>query len=229
MNNIKPESTEKAEKIFKEACDIENRDAKLGIGLSKEENHLRKLLLTLSPVLGRIPSIAEIIEAFPRFSNDKVYSILDKLDRLDVIHLNKDKIVIDAIYPFSGSETSHLVTLKKEGYKKIYAMCAVDALGIGFMLDCDIAVDSRCFHCGEGIEIDIEGNKIIGLKPKSVVVWVDMDYTCCAATSVCTHTNFFCSEQHLSGWQKKVPGRKGDLLRIEEAFYLGKRFFENRI
>lgn len=97
-------------------------------------------------------------------------AVLNKLDQLDIIHLNNDKTTIAAAYPFSGSETSHTVALKREGYKKIYAMCAIDALGVCFMFDCNVSIDSRCCNCSEKIEIEIEDNEIIFLKPKSTVV-----------------------------------------------------------
>ena len=108
-------------------------------------------------------------------------------------------------------------------------MCAIDALGMSFMFDCDVSIESLCNHCGERIEIEVKDNKIIFLNPKHPVVWCDMEYSCCAATSLCKNTNFFSSEKHYEDWQKGKPIRKGDLLQIQEAFYLGKLFFENRL
>ena len=229
INTIKPESTERAESIFQFSCDIEDMDAKFGKSLSKEENDIRKFILTQSPVLGRIPSIDEIKKEFNQFPNEKVITILNKLDRLDVIHLNSDKKIINAAYPFSGSKTSQMVTLKGEEYKKIYAMCAIDALGVCFMFDCDVTIESKCYHCDERINIDIKDNEIILLKPNNIVVWCDMEYSCCAATSLCKNINFFSSKFHFIEWQKGKPTRKGYLLLIKEAFYLGKLFFENRL
>ncbi|MHA2062147.1 MAG: organomercurial lyase, partial [Candidatus Sifarchaeia archaeon] len=57
----------------------------------------------------------------------------------------------------------------------------------------------------------------------------DMEYLNCAATSLCKNTNFFSSERHFEKWKKGKPLRKGKLLAIQEAFYLGKLFFENRL
>ncbi|NIM90637.1 MAG: hypothetical protein GTO17_06775 [Candidatus Aminicenantes bacterium] len=154
---------------------------------------------------------------------------MNKLDQLDAIHLDNDKATILAAYPFSGSETSHQVSLKGKGYKRVYAMCAIDALGIGFMFDCDVTIDSRCYHCEERIEIEVKDNKIVFLDPSSIVVWCDMEYSSCAATSICGNINFFSSEKHFGEWQEGRPRRKGSLLPIQEAFYLGKLFFKNRL
>ena len=204
-------------------------NGKFGRTLKKEENDIRKFILIQSPVLGRIPSIDEIKIEFNQFPDEKVIAILNKLDEIDVIHLSDDKKVINAAYPFSNSKTSQIVTLRGETYNKIYAMCAIDALGICFMFDCDVTIDSKCYYSGERIKIEIKDNEIILLKPKNIVVWCDMEYSCCAATSLCKNINFFSSKFHFSKWQKEKPVRKGYLLPLQEAFYLGKLFFENRL
>ena len=204
-------------------------NGKFGRTLKKEENDIRKFILIQSPVLGRIPSIDEIKIEFNQFPDEKVIAILNKLDEIDVIHLSDDKKVINAAYPFSNSKTSQIVTLRGEAYNKIYAMCAIDALGICFMFDCDVTIDSKCYYSGERIKIEIKDNEIILLKPKNIVVWCDMEYSCCAATSLCKNINFFSSKFHFSKWQKEKPVRKGYLLPLQEAFYLGKLFFENRL
>jgi hypothetical protein len=226
---IKPESTNRVNDIFQFSCDIEDINAKFGRTLSSDENEIREFILTKSPILGRIPSIYEIKKEFNKFPNEKVVTILNKLDMLDVIHLSDDKKSINAAYPFSGSKTPQTVKFKGEGYKRIYAMCAIDALGVCFMFDCDVTIDSRCYYSGERIRIKIKDNEIILLKPKNIVVWCDMEYSCCAATSLCKNINFFSSKSHFAEWRKEKSNRKGHLLPIKEAFYLGKLFFENRL
>lgn len=229
MLHIKPEPTERAKKIFQEACSIENMEAKFGRTLSKDENSVKRFILTQTPVLGQIPSIDEIRKEFNEFQKEKVDAILSKLDQVDAIHLDNDNATIVAAYPFSGSETSHQVSLKKKGFKRVYAMCAIDVLGVSFMFDCDVSVESSCFYCGDRIEIEVKDNEIVILNPRSTVVWCDMEYSECAATSLCKNINFFSSENHYKKWQRRKPKTKGYLLQIEEAFYLGKLFFENRI
>ena len=227
---IKPEFTERAKKIYQAACQLEDMDGKFGKGLSKEENEIRHFILNQSPFLGRIPSLEAIKERFPLFNNQKIQDILKKLDEIDVIHLEEsEKTKIEAAYPFSGYKTVHLIKFKKIEYKNIYSMCAVDALGISFMLDCDLLINSKCFHCNEDVDIEIEDNEIINLNPKNVVVWFDMEYSCCAATSLCKNINFFSSSHHFQEWQQDKQSRKGALLQIQEAFYLGKLYFEKRL
>lgn len=227
--SIKPEPTDIARNIYQEEEVIENFDAKFGKILSKEENVIRKFILRQSPVLGEIPSLEHIKKEFTQLSDEKVDEILSKLDQFDIIHLNDDKTSIAAAYPFSGSKTSHIVTIKNHRYKKIYSMCAVDALGVCFMFNCDVSIASHCHHCKEEVKIEIMDNKINYFKPKNIVVWYDREYSCCAAISQCKNINFFSSEQHFNDWQKGKPRRKGNLLQLQDAFYFGKKYFENRL
>lgn len=229
MQHIKPQSTEEAKLIFQDACNIENMPAKLGRTLLAEENDIRRFILSQSPVLGRIPNVDEIRRSFAQLPRDSIDAILNTLDQVDAIHLAPDRLTIAAAYPFSGFETAHLVNLKKVGFKEIYAMCAIDALGISFMFGCDTSIDSRCHHCGERIGIEIENNEIVALQPEDITVWCDMEYCDCAATSLCKNINFFSSTDHFAAWQKEKPRRKGELLQIGEALYLGKVFFEKRL
>jgi hypothetical protein len=226
---IVPEASELAMSIFQYSCETENTDAKFGRTLAKEENDIRTFILSQSPILGRIPSVDEIGKAFPRFTNEEVNTILNKLDQLDVIHFDDDKSNIIAAYPFSGLKTSHLVSLKGDNYRNICAMCAIDALGIPFMFDCDVSIESSCHHCDEEVEIEIRKDEITSLKPEGVVVWCDMEHSGCAATSLCRNINFFSSKNHFEDWQMDRKGGKGHLLQIQEAFYLGRLFFENRL
>lgn len=227
--NITPEPSEIAKIIFREEEMIENFDAKFGKIFTKEENDIRKFILRQSPVLGDIPTIEHIKKEFTQLPDEKVDKILRKLDRFDVIHLNNDKTKIAAAYPFSGSKTSHIVTLINDRYKKIYSMCAVDALGVCFMFNCDVTIESHCHHCKEEMKIEIRDNKINFFKPKNIVVWYDREYSFCAAKSQCKNINFFSSEQHFNEWQKDKPRRKGILLQLQDAFYFGKKYFENRL
>lgn len=226
---MKPKSTERTNIIFQESCNTENIDAKLGVSLSSEENSIRRFILTQTPIIGKLPTIRMIRENFPHISERNFFDILDHLDEVDAIHLNENKTLIEAAYPFSGLETAHIIKFKENSYKDLYAMCAIDALGIPFMLNSDIFIKSKCFHCEDEIDIEIENNEIVGLNPESMVVWCHMEYSCCAATSLCNNINFFSSVQHFEEWQKDEKKAKGYLIQIPEAFHLGKLFFEKRL
>ncbi len=229
MHPIKPIPSDQADKLFHQACDTENMSAKFGQTLLPEENRVRRFILTRAPILGRLPFLTEVEEYFTQIPDDRIRTILLRLDQLDVIHLNNNQTAIAAAYPFSGLSTSHMVVFKKEAFKSLYAMCAIDALGVGFMFNCDVVIESNCFHCNERIRIVIKNNEIVSLNPEELVVWGDMEYSNCAAVSVCKNINFFSSNNHYTKWQRKIPNRRGSLLQIQEALYLGKMFFERRL
>ncbi|MHA1987442.1 MAG: alkylmercury lyase family protein [Promethearchaeota archaeon] len=226
---MEPKSTERTKIIFQDACNTENIDAKLGVSLSNEENSIRRYILKQTPILGELPTISMIRENFSDVPDKKFYQIIDQLDKIDAIHLNENKTLIEAAYPFSNIKTAHLVEFKEKSYKNIYAMCAIDALGIPFMLKSDIIIKSKCFHCGDEITIEIENNEITNMYPENVKVWCHMEYSCCAATSLCNNINFFSSDQHFEEWQKNKKKSRGYLLQISEAFQLGRLFFEKRL
>ncbi|MHA2008464.1 MAG: alkylmercury lyase family protein [Promethearchaeota archaeon] len=226
---IKPLSSTKTEIIFKSACDTEDINAKFGITLTTEENEVRDYILEQTPIKGSIPSLDEIKKEFPQLSKEKFIRIINKLDEVDVIHLNDEKTMIEAAYPFSGIKTSHVVKIHGGKYKNTYAMCAIDALGVGFMFNKDISIKSKCFHCDDEIHIGIENNEIVSLKPMSTVVWGHMEYSCCAATSLCNNINFFSSTEHFEEWKESVKELQGYILQIQEAFFLGKQFFKERL
>jgi hypothetical protein len=228
VNNIKPESTKLTRDIF-QAEYSQKKKFNVRKTLTKKEDEIRRFILAQTPILGDIPSIDRIMNSFNHISKQEMETILDRLDQMDYIHLNSEKTAIESSYPFSGTETSHIVTINKEGYKKVFAMCAIDALGISFMMDCDVSIVSKCYHCDDKVEIEIKNNEIVSLEPKDVVVWFDQEYSCCAATSCCPYTNFFSSQPHFDKWQEGKIKRKGDILQIQEAFYLGKMIFEDRM
>jgi len=226
---MKPESSERTNIIFQHSLETENIDAKLGVSLSNEENSIRRYILTQAPILGKLPTISMIRENFSDISKEKFVKIIDHLDEIDAIHLNENKTMIEAAYPFSNLKTAQLIKFKEKSYKDIYAMCAIDALGIPFMLNSGIFIKSKCFHCDDGIDIEIEDHEIINLYPENTVVWCHMEYSCCAATSLCNNINFFSSVQHFEEWQQNNKKSKGFLIQIQEAFHLGKLFFGKRL
>ncbi|MFW9825133.1 MAG: organomercurial lyase [Candidatus Thorarchaeota archaeon] len=226
---MKPQPSEKTDKVYQHSCDTENMNAKFGVSLTNEQNLIRRYILSETPRIGRIPPIKTIQDKFPHISEREIYIILNHLNDVDVIHLNDDKKLIEAAYPFSGLKTPHIVKFKSPFYKDIYAMCAIDALGISFMFNANIEIISECFHCKNEINIEIENNEIRKLHPENVVVWCHMEYSCCAATSLCNNINFFSSVQHYKEWESRNTKQKGYLLTIQEAFYLGKLYFEKRL
>jgi hypothetical protein len=53
------------------------------------------------------------------------------------------------------------------------------------MCDTDVVIESSCQHCGIAISIETaqRGTKLTNVRPDVTVVWYDLAYDCCAATS----------------------------------------------
>ena len=110
-------------------------------------------------------------------------------------------------YPFAGQPTEHRVELSG---RELYAVCAVDALGVAGMFRTDTTVKSNCRACSAPIEIGTarNGKSLSDSRPAGSVVWYDLAYNQTAAASCCPAIAFFsptstwrngCSTRSLSG------------------------------
>jgi hypothetical protein len=100
-------------------------------GLNPQEDAVRKAILRAFADEGQSPSM----QGLARTLGLPLASVLGDCRTLaaaDLIIWQDDKAHIVSAYPFSGSQTAHEVLLR--GHMKRYAMCAIDALGIPFML-----------------------------------------------------------------------------------------------
>jgi hypothetical protein len=130
-------------------------------------------------------------------------------------------------YPFRD-QSSYKVILEG-GSRKVTAMCAVDALGIPFMLKENASIKSRCTYCNGEIEIRVENGEVTDYSATDIVVWAGK--TCCsfkAATSVCNTLTFFCSMNHADKWRSEKM-QEGWALTLPEALHVGKELFEDAL
>jgi mercury(II) reductase len=192
-------------------------------GYDPAADRVRVALLQLYAELGRAPATAALAER-AGLDETAIQPLLEELRRRDLVVLDRDKIV--GAYPFSDRDTGHRVTL--DG-RTLNAMCAVDALGIGAMTVHDIAVASRCRHCGAPIHITTQerGQALADVAPATTVAWLSVRYEDgCAANSLCTVTSFFCSDDHLTAWrQERESDEPGFRLSIREALEIGRAIF----
>ncbi|ESW63321.1 bifunctional organomercurial lyase/mercury(II) reductase MerBA [Mesorhizobium sp. C280B] len=186
-------------------------------------DRVRVALLKLYAEAGRAPTQSAIAKR-AGLSETTVQPQLEELQRRDLVVLNGDRIV--GAYPFTDRDADHQVTL--DG-RVVNAMCAVDALGIGAMTGRDIAIASRCRHCGAPIRISTrdQGRMLARVEPKTSVMWQSVHYEgACAANSLCATTAFFCSEDHLSAWRReRTADEPGFRLSIEEGLEAGRALF----
>lgn len=193
--------------------------------LEAAEDQVWRTTLRLYGDSGRPPRIDEIAER-GNLSEDRVRALLRKLQLRDLVGLEPGTDAIRYAYPFTQAETGHLVWLKG---KVLYALCAIDALGVGAMYCTDATVQSTCRMCREMIRVETGdgGRSLLSVSPSDAIVWYDFAYGGdAAASSCCPAIAFFCSSKHLLGWlDEQIPRRQGVSLAMDEALEVGRAIF----
>lgn len=151
-------------------------------------------------------------------------AVLEDLRERDLIVLRDGEVEI--AYPFTSRNSPHGVEI---GTRKIKCVCAIDALGVGAMIDSAALAFSRCPECDAEIDIRIGkgGLSIEAVQPKGAVVWAGVSATQgCAADTQCRSMLLFCSDAHLQAWRKKnAPGGEGFRLTPDQALQAGAAVF----
>ncbi len=192
-------------------------------GYADQADRVRSAVLQLYAENGRAPSIGAVSER-SGIGAPAVRALLDELGARDLVVLDGRRII--GAYPFTDADTGHRVTWDGHAAN---AMCAVDALGIGSMLGRETAIASHCRHCEAPIRIATrdDGRQLGLAEPETAVVWLSARYEgCCASTSLCRETAFFCSDAHLAASRNQSGSDvSGWRLTIDEALQVGGAIF----
>lgn len=197
-------------------------------GLSPREDQVRRAVLRLFARLGRAPLFHEVA-AEAGIARADLPAVLAALAKRDLLTLANGEERIAAAYPFADCDRGHRVTCAG---RRLYAMCALDALGLGAMLNADAAIVSACRVCGVEIRIVTEdrGRRLARVFPQASVVWASLAYAdACAAGSMCPRTAFFCSDEHLWSWRRGNPDERGYRLDLAAALEVGRALFARRL
>ena len=174
---------------------------------------------------GKSPTVEDMMVATHAASREEVTEALSALEERGYIHrLDGDEAITHA-YPFSNEPTQHIVELSSQ--RRVYAMCAIDALGIPFMLRETARIRSECASCGVAVAVDVTPGERIDVTPSDLVVG-NASSGCCSvsATDLCPHLNFFCSEEHLNHWNEQHPDQQAKLISLEDGIKWGRKSFE---
>ncbi len=137
--------------------------------LTSKERLARRTLLELILTTGRGPSLKALASRL-EISESVAAELLSALERKRCLVRDPRSNTINAVYPLSLRPTHYRLTLKDKGQQR-YAMCAIDALGVGPLFGVAVIVNAACPHCGRSIRIQIEESQIVAVKPARVVVW----------------------------------------------------------
>lgn len=123
---------------------------------------------------------------------------LARLTRADVVVAGAGPLTIRAAYPFSAERTPHQVTI--DGGPAVYAVCALDALGIPLMLRRDAVVASAEPDTGVPIRVKVTGRDA-AWDPEGAVLFIgNRQGQGPAADCACRTMNFFTTRQAAADW-----------------------------
>ncbi|MBC2644920.1 MULTISPECIES: alkylmercury lyase family protein [unclassified Rhodococcus (in: high G+C Gram-positive bacteria)] len=148
--------------------------------------------------------------------------VLDRLHTADVIRLDPVGRIASA-YPFSPSPTPHRVRIG--GGADVYAMCAVDALGMSAMLGTEVVIESADPVTGEPITVTVRGESAVA-NPATVVVFVGAEAGHGpSADTCCTSLNFFTARATAQSWAHEHPQVGGIVVDLADSTRLGATIF----
>jgi hypothetical protein len=192
---------------------------------TKEEQHcceltseeMKSLQFIFETILKtqKTPSVKEMQTALKKPHNE-IVRILGELEKKDVLLRKRGTQKIVSIYPLSLTPTEHQIILK-DG-KKLFAMCAVDALGMPIMLDKEATIVSQCKKCKQDIKIEIKNEEIARTSHPGIMIWSPRQQMAPAAKTCCPSVNFFCCKEHLDEWTKENPSLVGRIGKINRVF-----------
>ncbi len=165
----------------------------------------------------RAPTVEELTLSLKK-SADDVIPVLDSLEQKDLLVRSKGTQRIASIYPLSLAPTKHQVVL--EDGKKLFAMCAIDALGVANMFNLDVEAVSQCEWCRQKIDVEIKNGEVVTTSHTQILIWSPRQRETPAAESCCPLVNFFCSKEHLKEWEVKNAdlAKKGQSALLDQAY-----------
>jgi len=182
--------------------------------LTSEEIDVLKYIFETILKTEKTPTVREMQLALKK-SDDYIIHALNELEKKDILLRKEGTQEIVSIYPLSLTPTEHQIILENE--KRLFAMCAVDALGMPIMFNRNARIVSRCAKCKQEITIEIKNEEIAWVSHLNIMIWSPGRQIAPAAETCCPMVNFFCCKEHLQEWAKENPDLTGRISEIEQA------------
>ena len=183
--------------------------------LTSEELEVLKYIFDTILKTEKPPTIREMQLALEK-SDDYIIHALDELEKKDILLRKGGTQEIVSIYPLSLTPTEHQIIL--ENGKRLFAMCAVDALGMPVMFHRRAKIVSQCKKCKKEITIEIKNERITWVSHRNIMIWSPGRQIAPAAETTCPSVNFFCCKEHLEEWTKENPELIGKISQIKQGF-----------
>jgi Alkylmercury lyase len=190
--------------------------------LGDAERELYRWILCSFADGGR-PNAAAVRESATRLGLEPG-DALATLARKDLVHCDAGTGEIVVAYPFSGQPTPHRVRIG--GRSEVDAMCAIDALGIPFMLGEPTEIVSRDPLTAEEVRTWVEPGGGVRWEPEAAAVLAGSDRDEGPVSAVCcAFVNFFASRENAQRYLRETPAVRGDVISIPEAVEAGRTVF----
>jgi hypothetical protein len=190
--------------------------------LDPVEKAVHQAILRGVAATGRTPTGSDL-DPVTAGSGRTTSEVLAALHELDAIRLTPDGRIAVA-YPFSAAPTRHRVRLGDR--LEVYAMCAIDALGMSTMLGEDTRIDSVDVTSGHPVTVTMTARGGTGWDPAGAVVFIGADAASGpSADRCCDYLNFFTDVGAARAWTAAHPHVPGQILTQAEAADLGARLF----
>lgn len=205
-----------------EPSDLDLDKAVAAVSLSPAARAVHRWLLTVFAETGRARSRTDMDRAAREHAAETGVAHDEDVAELtghDVLALD-GRGEIRAAYPFSPLPTRHRVTW--DGGPTVYAMCAIDALGMSAILAVPVPVPVTITSAERTVTIRVD-HDTARWEPATAVVFVGhTDTACCPSVDrTCGHINFFTTTDAAHAWAANNPSITGAVLNQHQALASG--------
>jgi hypothetical protein len=184
------------------------------------DGRVHRMILRTFANTGSPPSRAEL----NRLAADPaaIDQVLARLHHADVLRLDPAGTPAVA-YPFSAAPTRHRVQILGEA--EVYAMCAIDALGISPMLGADTRISSTDPLTAQQVTVHTDDGDTSWRPDTAVVVVPARASEGPSADCCCSSINFYVNRRTALAWTTAHPDIDAEILHPTDAEQLARRIF----
>jgi hypothetical protein len=152
-----------------------------------------------------------------------VVRALDELEAADLIGRDGAGEIVTA-YPFSARPADHRVVL--DGGTEVWAMCAIDAFGIPFMVGRSATVHASEPETGTAVEIAVEpATGVVGARPSNAVAVIAGNGSGASAACACPYINVFAAPEAARRYLAGSSGLLGEVVSLDQPAEAGRVLF----
>ncbi|MGO8874268.1 MAG: organomercurial lyase [Acidimicrobiales bacterium] len=185
--------------------------------LPEGPRRLHDALLRAFVATGTVTDLAALVTA-AGLDDAATSDLLQELAAADLVALDSDGSLTGA-FPFSVRPTRHRVELG-EG-PAVWAMCAIDALGMPAMVGREASISSSDPISGTSVEVEVHGDDL-RWSPDTAVVALGRSGDGSIATACCAHIDFYCDT---AAAEQALASLNGTLVSVPTARRLGEAVF----